>query len=263
MKKYSKFIIAFFICLCMSVSLFAGVSAFAATDPRLVDEADLLTSEEELKLIDMLDSISDKVACDVVVITVDDMGGKTAQAFADDYMDYNGYGYNGGEDCVLLAVGMAEREYHFSTRGFAIDAFTDDAVENMQDVLESHLGYDEYYDAFVEFAEISDSYISSARNGEYYKEPFSVIGSLITALIIGFVVGIITVSVFKGQLKSVHAKTNAKDYEKQGSMQITNSKDIYLYRTVTKTPKPKDNSSGGGSHVSSSGRSHGGGGGRF
>ena len=263
MKKYSKIIISFLVCLCMSTGIFAGVRSFAATVPRLVDGADLLTAEEELKLTDMLDSLSDRVACDVVVITVDNMDGKTAQDFADDYMDYNGYGYNGGADCVLLAVGMAEREYHFSTRGFAIDAFTDDAIGNMQECLESYLGNDAYYDAFVEFVSLSDVYISGARNGEYYKEPFSVTGSLIMALGIGFVIAIITVSVYKGQLKSVHSKSTAEGYEKKDSRQITNSKDIYLYRTITKTPKPKDTGSGGGIHRSSSGSSHGGGGGRF
>lgn len=52
---------------------------------------------------------------------------------------------------------------------------------------------------------------------------------------------------------------------KAGSMNITESRDMFLYNTVTRTAKPKDNDSGGGSstHTSSSGSTHGGGGGKF
>lgn len=52
---------------------------------------------------------------------------------------------------------------------------------------------------------------------------------------------------------------------KAGSMNITESRDMFLYDTVTRTAKPKDNDSGGGSstHTSSSGSTHGGGGGKF
>ncbi|MBE7065439.1 MAG: TPM domain-containing protein [Ruminococcaceae bacterium] len=265
MKKYIKNLLLFIICLSVSLSCFAGFGVFAATDPRLVDDADILTDEEELILITMLDEVSEKIKLDVVIVTVDDMGYKTAEAFADDYMDYNGYGYNGGEDCVLLAVGMDEREYHFSTRGFGIDAFTDDAIDNTKEVLEDHLTFDEYYDAFVAFVELTEGYVTSAREGSPYKAPFSFFSNLFVAVAIGFVIALISVSVMKAQLKSVRSNYSAKGYEKQGSMDVKNSSDVFLYKTVSKTARPKSSSSGGGggTHRSSSGRSHGGGGGRF
>ena len=47
-------------------------------------------------------------------------------------------------------------------------------------------------------------------------------------------------------------------------MNVTTSRDFYLYRCVTKTAKPRDSSEGGSStHTSSSGATHGGGGGKF
>lgn len=262
MKRYFTKIATFIICLCIGMSFFADAEVLAATDPRLIDDADILTAEEEITLTAMLDRISDEVKCDVVIVTVDDMGVKTPQAFADDYMDYNGYGYNDGEDCVLLAVGMFEGAYHFSTRGFAMDAFNSDAVENMENCIEKHLSDSAYYDAFVEFAEISEDYLAGARNGNYYKAPFSLLGSIIIAVVIGFIIALISVSVMKASLKSVRSKYTASGYEKKGSMKITKQRDIYLYRTITRTPRPQNNGSGG-EHRSSSGRSHGGGGGRF
>ena len=57
-----------------------------------------------------------------------------------------------------------------------------------------------------------------------------------------------------------------RDMLKKGSLNITDSSDLFLYHTVDRTAKPKDddNSSGGSStHTSSSGTTHGGGSGKF
>ncbi|WP_449077534.1 hypothetical protein [Ruminococcus sp.] len=51
---------------------------------------------------------------------------------------------------------------------------------------------------------------------------------------------------------------------KRGSLNVTESRDLFLYKTFTRTAKPKNNSSSGSStHTSSSGSTHGGGGGKF
>lgn len=51
---------------------------------------------------------------------------------------------------------------------------------------------------------------------------------------------------------------------KKESLNITEKRDLFLYRTVSRTAKPKNESSGGSStHTSSSGSTHGGGGGKF
>lgn len=54
------------------------------------------------------------------------------------------------------------------------------------------------------------------------------------------------------------------NYMKRGSLNVTESRDLFLYKTFTRTAKPKNNSSSGSSmHTSSSGSTHGGGGGKF
>lgn len=52
---------------------------------------------------------------------------------------------------------------------------------------------------------------------------------------------------------------------KDNSLNINERRDLFLYNTVTRTAKPKNDDSGGGSstHTSSSGTTHGGGGGKF
>ena len=90
-------------------------------------------------------------------------------------------------------------------------------------------------------------------------------GWILVAIIVGFILSFITVGNMKSKLKTVRFQPAANSYMKAGSMNITESRDMFLYNTVTRTAKPKDSDSGGGSstHTSSSGSSHGGGGGKF
>ncbi|MBD9097606.1 MAG: TPM domain-containing protein, partial [Ruminococcaceae bacterium] len=128
----------------------------------------------------------------------------------------------------------------------------------------------DYAAAFDTFAELCDDFITKARTGKPYdsgnmpKEPMKP-GWILVAVIVGFILSFITVGSMKNKLKTVRFQPAANSYMKAGSMNITESRDLFLYNTVTRTAKPKDNDSGGGSstHTSSSGSSHGGGGGNF
>ena len=87
------------------------------------------------------------------------------------------------------------------------------------------------------------------------------------ASLVGVGLAMFIVGRMKAQLKTVRFQAAAGDYMKSGSLNITESKDTFLYNTVTRTAKPKNTDSGssGGSstHTSSSGETHGGGGGKF
>lgn len=65
-------------------------------------------------------------------------------------------------------------------------------------------------------------------------------------LAIGLVIALIVTGIMKGQLKSVRAQSAAAEYVKQGSLQVTESHDLFLYRNVTRVPRPKSNNSGSG-----------------
>ena len=70
--------------------------------PLLVDNAGLLTEEESNALLNKLEDISQKYENEVGIVTVNSLEGKTAEAYADDYYDYNGYGYGENDDGLLL-----------------------------------------------------------------------------------------------------------------------------------------------------------------
>ena len=91
----------------------------------------------------------------------------------------------------------------------------------------------------------------------------------LVSLVIGLVVSGITLLVLASGNKSVRSVKDAASYVIEGSMVVSDSNDVFINKTVTKVPIPRDTDSrsggGGGStiHMGSSGTSHGGGGGHF
>lgn len=255
-KRLFAMVLALVLCFC------AAVPVLAATEmPRLVDGADLLTDSEESSLLSLLDSISEKHSMDVVVVTVDSTGNKSPRAFADDFYDENGYRYDG----ILLLVSMEERDWWISTCGYGITAFTDAGIDHLSEQFLPDLSDGYYADAFEIYAVQCDDFIEQAKAGQPYnsgnlpKDPFNAGKSLIISLIIGLLIAFIVTAVMKSQLKTVRSQAAAGNYVKNGSLNITESSDLFLYRHVDRREKPKDSST----HRSSSGRSHGGGGGKF
>ena len=249
-----------------------AVPAFAAGNlPRLVDNADLLTAGEERKLLAKLNEISERQRADIVVVTVDSLDGKTPMDYADDFYDDNGYGYGADKDGVLLLVSMEDRDWWMSTTGYGITAVTDAGIEYISDAFLSDLSDGEYADAFTTFAELCDEFFTQAKTGQPYdighmpKQPFNIAWNLFIALIVGFVIALIATGVMRGKLKTVRFRSAANHYIKANSMNITESRDLFLYTHIDRRVRPKDTGSSGGSgtHTSSSGSTHGGGGGKF
>ena len=81
----------------------------------------------------------------------------------------------------------------------------------------------------------------------------------------GLVAGLLVTGNMRRKLKTVRKQDRAASYVRQGSMNVTRSNDFYLYSTVSKSAKPKNEDSNGGSstHTSSSGDTFGGSSGKF
>lgn len=276
----TMFAMVFTILSIVAISAFSVLPASAEGDlPRLVDSAGLLSDSEASDLLNLLDEISERQHLDVVIVTVNSLDGKNVVAYADDYYDYNGYGYGDNRDGILLLISMGERDWCLSTKGYGITVFTDAGQEYISDLFVSDLSAGDYAAAFTTFANLCDDYITQANTGEPYdvdnlpKEPFAFGANLITTFVIAFIIALITTAIMKGSLKSVHSQSTADDYMKQGSMKLTRKDDLFLYSHVDRREKPKNDSSGsshsshssGGSstHTSSSGSTHGGSHGKF
>lgn len=274
MKKTKNIVVLFLILLlCMAPMDFVS----AAGDlPRLVDWADLLSDDEETELLNKLDEISERQQVDIVVLTIDSLGGESVVSYADDFYDFKGYGYGAGHDGILFLISMEERDWYISTAGYGITALTDAGMGYMSEEFLPYLSDGEYAEAFSVFADLCDEYITQARKGVPYdtgnapKEPFGFARHLAIDLPIAFVIALIVTVIMYGQLKTVHSQSGADGYVADGGLRLSRRNDLFLYRNVTRRERPKESSSGsshrsGGSstHRSSSGRSHGGRGGKF
>ncbi|MBQ2862945.1 MAG: TPM domain-containing protein [Clostridia bacterium] len=264
MKKYLVLFVSIVLCTLLCVSASADSML-----PRLFDGADVLSASEEEALAKQLDLISDKHTVDVVVHTLTSIGNYTAEECADDIFEQYNYGMGSDRSCILLMIGIEEREWHITTSGYGIVAVTDVGLEHISDKIVPFLSDGRYYDAFAEFVSVCDEFVEMARNGDPFdadnvpKEPFPFVRNLLICLVIGIIFGCIRVGKLKAQLVTVRRQKGAAVYTREGSMNVTDSKDIFLYRILNKTEKA-DNSSGGSStHKTSSGNTVGGGGGKF
>ena len=241
--------------------------------PFMVDNAGLLSTEDAASIESQLTDLGQKYDMHFVIVTDEDPDISSAMEVADDFFDYNGYGVGDDRSGVLLYINMSTHDVWISTRGFGITAFTDAGINYILDQLVSGLGDEAYYETFETYITLCDDFMIQALNGTPYdvdhmpSEPFPWIGGLIMCMALGAIVGLIYVLILRGQLKSVAPNESAEDYMVKGSMHMTNSREFFLYRTVSKTARPQENSSGGGgrstTHTSSSGATHGGGGRKF
>lgn len=256
-------ILALLLCVTMTDSVFAADGL-----PRLVDNADLLTVEEEEELLGMLDEISERHQVDIVVVTESSIGGASAMEYADDFFDYYGYGMGEERDGILLLVSMEERDWHISTSGYGITAFTDAGLDYMSGRFVDFLSDGSYAAAFRTYAALCDDFLIQAASGEPYdvgslpKTPFSA-SDVVTSFVVAFVIAFAITWLMRRKLKSVRSKRSAGNYIIDGSMQVTKRGLLLLYTHIDRRVKPKGGSGGSSTHTSSSGRRHGGRGGRF
>ena len=170
---------------------FLNIQAASNHPARLVDQAELLTAEEQQQIQAKLDEVSELHHCDAVVMTVNSLEGKTATEYADDAFDYDGYGLGEDKAGILFLVDMGDRNWATSTHGYAITAFTDAGLSYIEEKLVSYLGDGEYAEAFNCFAEQCDRFLTQAETGEPYdvdnmpQEPFAYAFWLVVCLAIG------------------------------------------------------------------------------
>ena len=230
----------FVIVLCMSLA----VSTFAASGVNVYDEADLLSTREETRLASKLSEISEQFDAQIVVMTVSS-GNGSIDVFVEDVYNSMNMGYGQNRDGVLLLVCMDIREYRILSNGYAGLAIGPSQIDAIGDAIVSDLSDGAYADAFADFADQCAYYLDGYLNGF----PFHVKKNLLISLAIGLMAGIAVALALKSQLRSVRRQRQANVYIKSGSMKVTTSRDLFLYRQVRRTKKetPKSTGSGSGS----------------
>ena len=259
MKNMMKKLFCMTAALRLIVALPLSVRALSLAPQPCEDYGRVLTPDEEDALNASLREVSRKLGINIAIRTDTSLDGYSIERAARELAHTNYSELDDPSGIVLLYVAMEEREWYIYTEGDAYDYLTDEALDDIEDTVVPLMSAGNYYKAFTTYVELCDKYLTMGREGNIYHGTFPVGQNIVMALIVGVIVGFIVVSSMKAKLKSVRPRREAHEYTREGSMQLTVSRDLYLYRTVHRRPKPKDSGSGGRSGGSRSG----GRGGRF
>lgn len=254
--------------LCIAILVVTmSIGVFAADEYyRLQDIAELLTETENAEIMAKLDEVSEKHDMDIAILTVEAVDeGLTVSEDAMEWYEYLEFDTNG----VMLYISMEERDWYLLTSGYGITAITDAGIEYISEKFLEYLSDGDYTGAFNTYIQLVDEFVTQAKTGSPYdvgnmpKEPYNFVMSLIISIIIGYVASRIINGKWKNTLNSVAHNTRAANYVKQGTFNVTASRDLFLYKTIDRKEKPKKDEGGSSTTKSSSGRSYGGGGGKF
>jgi uncharacterized protein len=240
-----------------------SVQASAAKD-YLVDQANTFSAEQAALLEAQTQQLSEQYAMDIVIVTTNDTGGKTAMAYADDFFDYNGYGTGENYDGILFLMDFDNREAYISTSGSGIQYLTDARIDNiLDDVFNSGMTSGDYYGAAQAFLNSTAGYLAQGIPHNTLTTVEVIIGSLASGgLGLGF---------FAGTKRSYKGKTQRGvfNYRNNSIVNLGVISDNMFNSFVTSRIIPRNTTSSGSSfggsstHTSSSGRTHGGGGRKF
>ncbi len=236
MKKLILFLLLIPI-LCSAVS--AGDRVTTQWDwedqTYLYDMGDVLSDHEEMQINSRLGELSESAATELLVFTVDQYG----TADEDQTATYcHQYSLTGNAVVLVLAFSEYGNSYYFAAYGEAWDVFNDRAYDKVEDAFVPDLRNGDYAEGLLAYGEACAEVITS-----HGKLPAG--GIVLCILIGGLLSFLIPMNILKGQLKTVRSQPAAASYIKTGSMEVTHSRDTFLYRNVSRVAKPQNNSSGG------------------
>lgn len=247
---------AFFLIVLIAVMTIA--SPVLAEKNLVVDLAGFFTPAQESQLQQEALALGNKYNMDIVIVTTNDTGGKSAMAFADDYFDQNGYGVGANKDGILFLLDYDNRTAWISTSGSGITYLTDAKIENiLDDVFAGGLTSGNNLGAVQAFLKSTGKVLQG--------NTFSLLDSIIGL----FASGATGLGFFATTKGSYKGKPRANIFEYRGnsivSMGIVTDNLVNSFTTsrIIAVPTNTGRGLGGGgssTHTSSGGGTHGGGG---
>lgn len=250
--------------------LFLGIKSVKAFDNtiKVYDYASKLTIEEETSLKQYIDEFINNYKMDMAIVTVNYHEKETTMEYADDFYDYNDFGYNDTKDGLIFVIDFKLREFYISTSGEAIRMYDDFRIEKMLDDIE--LYKDNYYKMCEAFIKSSSKFAKNGIPESNRDTEINEVGDLVIIkrfpimqiLIIDIVITSITMLILINKNKMIRKNVNANYYIDKGSLKINKKSDVFLttHTSSVRINTQTSHSGGTSTHHSSSGRSHGGGG---
>ena len=250
-------------------------------EEKVYDFANLFSDSEEQNIYNEIMAYINLTKYDLAVVTINENNKEDEIEYADDFYDYNNFGFDESFSGLLYLIDMDNRVVYISTCGYGIKMYDDYRIDQIIDV-----GYDDLVDGAYgecilkmikktsEYYELgfpeSNEHLVIDGIEVYYDEPKTLKDYLIPPITFSSIITLITSIVMYNKTRLKIKSVNAVSY-------LTSERDLKVNRqfirsSVTRVPRNTGSSSSGGGrssgggssfHSSSSGRSHGGGGRRF
>lgn len=229
-------------------------SAYAGTDNKtyVIDDAGILTSEEEQKLTDMCRKASKNCQLDIVIIT---MNKNLDYSPMDNYLRSileEQYGYEEtGTDCeaVVYGIDMTSRADRIVTSGRARSSISQSSLDSIRESAEDKLAEGDYYAGCKKYIKGIERKLNvNMLSRLTYYMPVKILISLVAAVI-----------AVLAMMSSARSKmtVNSTEYTKNHGYKMNDRRDVFINTTITKRHIEKSSSSGGSSGGGNSGSSGG------
>lgn len=262
MKRLRKLL-----CICFVLLSTTFLQVHASSDVYVEDTSGYVSQEDIDTLNAYAKEVSDTYQFGVYARVIYDETGESydnMDDYIENYYEKEDLGYGNTSNGVLLLITFSEEGGSYQVyipHNSDQSMFTLDGMDAMDKSAFAYLkdhNYDQAINAYISRAQYLLSYYQ--QHGEAYEQDNSGIKYALT-FSIPPIIALIVILTMKQKLKTKAIATTANSYIPQDGIHLTNQRDMYLYRSVTRTPIPKnDSSSGGGAHFSSSGGMHSGGG---
>ncbi len=221
-------------------------SALATDGPQLLDDANLLSQEEEEKLYTQILRIQKDFDFEVDILAYDYL-----EYYAVSYAEqYDGIESGHG---VVLVLDMDLRELGVSARGDGEDVFHEDAREIfVLDSMMDALADDDFYEAFSIFLDRTEQLLEWEAEGTYYEAPLIQIDmetlglAVVIALVLAALFATATVGGMKKKMNTAVKQSEVQSYATQDKIRLHHTVDTFLHENTTRVAKPKERDSGGG-----------------
>lgn len=228
----TKRIISFLLILILSV--FCAATALADSI-YVVDEAGVIGDSEEITLSQKLMNLSDAHGVQIVAVAATDFDNMSSEDYADKFYDEGGY----ADDCVIFFYSVNDSEVYILTNDLATKAIDEDDINDIFDRVTASIKSGNVGTAFSTYADMTVKLIDIEKNGA----PFAFVRSIIVAVVVGFIIAFIVTGYMKSQLNSVRVRNEATDYQRAGSLSLTNSTDYFIYSKINRVRIESNNSS--------------------
>ena len=258
MKKFRNFIIIFFT-LNFIAGIFVYAEASTSTDTSvekgiingydiLVDDADLLSDEEEAQIIQRIYNIYKEHDFDVTILTMPKVpNGVDLLTYCDWYTELDVI-----SDGVVFGISMnpSNREYATSTRNKGIRVFSSDALDVIDLEIKPLLKEENFFKAINEYLDYTEKFLERSKYGGSYKAPISLFNIIIFIILIPIFLALMlsVVIVEFGIVKKMNTTENAtkaNNFFKGNKLILNIKRDDFIREHTDKVYSPKSKSSGG------------------